>query len=161
MYPLFQRPEDKQETSEGLHMRRNMSYPAVPMISHHKIVKSFPSPPQPIIDKKEASDSIWKRIVKFMDLDLLKDPIYLNLIFGLSIFYVAEQNFKMVVPFFFASIGYNKTDQALFLSVQALTDILARLILPPICDRLTVSKRTLFMTGCIFLGICRSGRYCS
>lgn len=143
-------------------MRRNMSYPAaVPMISHHKIVKSFPSPPEPIIDKKESRNSLWQRIVKFMDLDLLKDPIYLNLLFGLSLFYVAEQNFKMVVPFFFASIGYNKTDQALFLSVQALTDILARLILPPICDRLTVSKRTLFMFGCILLGICRSGRYCS
>lgn len=135
-----------------------MSYPGVPQISHHRIVKSFPPPPKPIEEKKP--DTIWQRIVKFMDLDLLQDPIYLNLIFGLSIFYVAEQNFKMVVPFFFASIGYGKQDQALFLSVQALTDILARLILPPICDRISVSKRTLFMCGIFVLGICRSGRYC-
>lgn len=134
-----------------------MSYPGVPQISQHRIVKSFPSPPKPIEEKKP--DTVWQRIVKFMDLDLLQDPIYLNLIFGLSIFYVAEQNFKMVVPFFFASIGYGKQDQALFLSVQALTDILARLILPPICDRISVSKRTLFMYGIFLLGICRSGRY--
>lgn len=139
-------------------MRRNMSYPGVPIISTHRVVKSFPLPPKPIEEKKPHA-TFWQRTVKFMDLDLLKDPIYLNLIFGLSIFYVAEQNFKMVVPFFFASIGYDKKDQALFLSVQALTDILARLILPPICDRVSISKRMLFMCGIFLLGICRSGRY--
>lgn len=134
-----------------------MTYPGVPLISRHKIVKDFPRPPSPVQEKKKDG-TLWQRFVEFMDLDLLKDPIYLNLIFGLSIFYVAEQNFKMVVPFFFSSIGYDKKDQAMFLSVQAATDILARLILPPICDRLTVTKRTLFMGGIFVLGICRSGK---
>jgi MCP family monocarboxylic acid transporter-like MFS transporter 14 len=144
-------------STSSAHLRRNMSYPGVQLTSHKKILADFArSPPRFRTEKKK---NVWQRIVTFMDFDLLKDPVYLNLVFGLSIFYVAEQNFKMVTPFFFASIGYVKGDIALFLSVQAFTDILARLILPPICDRINVSKRTLFMTGIFVLGICRSGKY--
>lgn len=139
-------------------MRRNMSYPAVQLNSHQKFMKELPREPLQFEPKKKIS--IWKKVVQFMDLDLLKDPIYLNLVFGLSIFYVAEQNFKMVTPFFFASIGYDKTNTALFLSVQALTDILARLVLPPICDRVAITKRTLFMIGIFLVGISRSSKYC-
>ncbi|XP_050300375.1 uncharacterized protein LOC126738930 [Anthonomus grandis grandis] len=134
-------------------MRRNMSYPGVQFSPQNKILKELQ---KEHLKLKEKQKSNWQKVVEFMDFDLLKDPIYLNLVFGLSIFYVAEQNFKMVMPFFFKSIGYNKNDIALFLSVQAFTDILARLILPPICDRLNVSKRTLFMCGIFFLGLCRS-----
>jgi hypothetical protein len=152
----LQQTEPEWSTSSA-HLRRNMSYPGVQLTSHKKILADFArSPPRFRTEKKK---NVWQRIVTFMDFDLLKDPVYLNLVFGLSIFYVAEQNFKMVTPFFFASIGYVKGDIALFLSVQAFTDILARLILPPICDRINVSKRTLFMTGIFVLGICRSGKY--
>lgn len=139
--------------TEGLTMRRNMSYPGVQLHYNHKL-REIQRDPIEIKPKKQ--DSFWKRVVTFMDLDLLKDPIYLNLVFGLSIFYVAEQNFKMVTPFFFEDINYDKGDVALFLSVQALTDILARLVLPPICDRVTITKRTLFMSGIFVLAICRS-----
>lgn len=146
----------KLQIKEGTHMRRNMSYPGVQLNASHKLLKELPR--DPIEIKPIKKESLWKKIVEFMDLDLLKDPIYLNLVFGLSIFYVAEQNFKMVTPFFFRSIGYDNKDIALFLSVQALTDILARLILPPICDRLTISKRTLFMAGISLLAVARSSK---
>lgn len=142
--------------TEGTHMRRNMSYPGVQFHTPKKI-SSFIR--EPIEMKPQKKKSLWQKIVKFMDLDLLKDPIYLNLLFGLSVFYVAEQNFKMVTPFFLFKIGYDKSNIALFLTVQAVSDIVARLTLPPVCDRLNVSKRTLFMTGIFVLGICRSSEY--
>lgn len=104
-----------------------------------------------------SHESYWKRVVHFMDLDLLKDPIYLNILFGLSVFYVAEVNFKMVVPFFLHDLGYTKQDTAFFLSMTAVSDILARAVLPPICDRVKITRRILFIIGAIFLGICRSG----
>jgi hypothetical protein len=99
----------------------------------------------------------WKRVVHFMDLDLLKDHIYLNILFGLSIFYVAELNFRMIVPFFLNDLGYTKQDIAFFLSMTAVSDILARAVLPPICDRMKIKRRTLFATAAIFLGLSRSG----
>lgn len=133
-----------------------MSYPGVHLHTPKKI-SSFIREPLEIKPKKKKS--LWKKIVEFMDLDLLKDAIYLNLLFGLSIFYVAEQNFKMLTPFFLRDIHYEKSDVALFLSVQAISDVIARLTLPPICDRISISKRTLFMAGIFLLGICRSSRY--
>lgn len=149
-----EKPGPKLHISEGVRLRRNMSYPAVDLNSHVKLMQDFQH--EPLRFEPRKKETLWTKIVNFMDLDLLKDPIYLNLVFGLSIFYVAEQNFKMVTPFFFDSIGYNKTKTALFLSVQAITDILARLILPPICDRVNVRKRTLFMVGIFLVGISRS-----
>lgn len=59
---------------------------------------TMPSPP--------ARQSFWRRFITLMDVSLLKDPGYLNILFGLSIFYVAEMNFKMITPFFFVSLGY-------------------------------------------------------
>lgn len=108
-------------------------------------------------EKKHVShESYWKRIVVFMDLDLLKDYIYLNILFGLSIFYVAELNFKMIVPFFLDNLGFTKQETAFFLSMTAVADILARAVLPPICDRVKIKRRTLFAVASIFLGISRS-----
>jgi hypothetical protein len=112
---------------------------------------------EPKLSTHPSHESYWKRVVHFMDLDLLKDPIYLNILFGLSIFYVAEVNFKMVVPFFLHDLGYTKQDTAFFLSMTAVSDILARAVLPPICDRVKITRRILFMIAAIFLGLSRSG----
>ncbi|XP_053658930.1 uncharacterized protein LOC128707996 [Anopheles marshallii] len=100
--------------------------------------------------------SFLQRFTALMDVGLLRDGIYLNILFGLSIFYVAEMNFKMVTPFFMASLGFDKTDTAFVLSVSALTDIAARIIVPPIGDRLKIRKRYIFMVSLIFVAITRS-----
>lgn len=100
--------------------------------------------------------SFLQRFTALMDVGLLRDGIYLNILFGLSIFYVAEMNFKMVTPFFMASLGFDKTETAFVLSVSALTDIAARIIVPPIGDRLKLRKRYIFMVSLIFVAISRS-----
>lgn len=105
-----------------------------------------------------AKLSFWQRFAKLMDVGLLKDIVYLNILFGLSIFYVAEMNFKMITPFFLANLGYTKLDVASCLSVSALTDILARVVIPPICDRTKVSKRLVFMIAIFFVAITRSSK---
>lgn len=108
------------------------------------------------MSKKPSKPTFWRRFVDLMDVSLLKDPIYLNILFGLSIFYVAEMNFKMVTPFFFNSLGYNKSEVAYCLSVTAISDIAARIILPPIFDRFQISKRLIFFVSILFVGVTRS-----
>ena len=103
--------------------------------------------------------SFWKRFSELMDFSLLNDPPFLNLLLGLSLFYVAEMNFKMVTPFFLASLGYTKTDIAFCLSMAAISDIAARLIIPPIGDRLKIKKRYVFFVSIVFVGITRSSMY--
>ncbi|XP_068159109.1 monocarboxylate transporter 9 [Drosophila tropicalis] len=106
--------------------------------------------------KKAKKQGFWRRFADLLDIAMLKDKMFLNLLFGLSIFYVAEMNFKMVTPFFFANLGYKKADVAFCLSITAITDIAARIVLPPIFDRTTIKKRTVFLVSIIFVAITRS-----
>ena len=98
----------------------------------------------------------WHRVSSFLDLDLLRDPHYVLVTFGLSMFWVAELHFKMVVPFFLRDLGVDKANVAFCLSMTAVSDIVARLVLPPLCDRVKYTKRSLFFVACVFLGITRS-----
>jgi len=153
--------EDEDDHSGGLVMKRlgkkrlsavrNYAKKTLPMSETKKVKDESKLPTHP------SHDSYWKRVVHFMDFDLLKDPIYLNILFGLSVFYVAEGNFKMVVPFFLHDLGYTKQDIAFFLSMTAVSDIIARAVLPPICDRLKITRRLIFVIAAIFLGLSRSG----
>ncbi|EDS33798.1 monocarboxylate transporter [Culex quinquefasciatus] len=83
------------------------------------------------------------RFAALMDVGLLRDMLYLNILLRLSIFYDVEMNFKMVTPFFLVSMDFNKTEVAFFLSVSTLTNIAARVIVPPIGDNLRIRKRLL------------------
>lgn len=112
------------------------------------------------IEMAPAKLSFCRRFANLMDVDILKDKIYLNILFGLSIFYVAEMNFKMVTPFFFENLGYSKTDVAFCLSMTAITDIAARVVLPPICDRFDIQKRLIFFVSIFFVAITRSSECC-
>lgn len=108
--------------------------------------------------KNVKKPGFWRRFADLLDIAMLKDKMFLNLLFGLSIFYVAEMNFKMVTPFFFANLGYSKADVAYCLSITAITDIAARIVLPPIFDRTTIKKRTIFLVSIIFVAITRSSK---
>lgn len=112
-----------------------------------------------MIKPKKDKTSFWKKFSSFMDMEMLKDRRYLNILFGLSIFYVAEMSFKMITPFFLANLGFAKGDIASCLSITAITDILARIVLPPIADKFSVKKRWIFMVSIVFLAICRSSEY--
>lgn len=107
--------------------------------------------------KEVQKDTFFKRFIGLMDLDLLKDLSYLNLLFGLSIFWVGELNFRMITPFFISNMGYTKTETAFCLSVTAITDILVRLILPPIFDRKNIPKKLVFFIAALFLAATRTG----
>lgn len=54
---------------------------------------------------KHKVASCMQKINEFFDLDLLRDGVYLNVIIGLSLYYVAESNFKLMTPFFLSNIG--------------------------------------------------------
>ncbi|KAK1129011.1 hypothetical protein K0M31_020145 [Melipona bicolor] len=106
--------------------------------------------------KKKSKNEYFKKIKETFDLDLLKDGVYLNIVIGLSLYYVAESNFKLMTPFFLTSIGMSKAEVASCLSITAFTDILARLLLPTIFDRFGFRKRIVFWVFCIFVGVGRS-----
>lgn len=109
---------------------------------------------QPEVEKDKKS--FLRKFIDLMDLDLLKDWSFLNLLLGLSLFWAGELQFRMLTPFFIRSLGYNTNDTAFCLSMTAITDILVRLILPPIFDRINISKKIIFFFSAFFLAATRS-----
>ncbi|CAH0669184.1 unnamed protein product [Spodoptera exigua] len=107
-------------------------------------------------EPEEKKKGFFRRFIALMDLDLLKDWSFLNLLLGLSLFWSGELQFRMLTPFFIRSLGYNMNDTAFCLSMTAITDILVRLILPPIFDRTTISKKMIFFISSFFLAATRS-----
>ncbi|GBP82419.1 Monocarboxylate transporter 4 [Eumeta japonica] len=118
-------------------------------------MKSFKKPePEKTNDVKKKS--FVMKFIALMDLDLLKDWSFLNLLLGLSLFWSGELQFRMLTPFFISNLGYNKDDTAFCLSMTAITDILVRLILPPIFDRTNITKKMVFFVSAFFLAATRS-----
>lgn len=108
---------------------------------------------EPEVEKKQGC---FMKFISLMDLDLLKDWSFLNLLLGLSLFWSGELQFRMLTPFFIRSLGYNMNDTAFCLSMTAITDIGVRLVLPPIFDRINVTKKMIFFISAFFLAATRS-----
>ncbi|CAK1551940.1 unnamed protein product [Leptosia nina] len=106
--------------------------------------------------EKEKKAGFIRKFIALMDLDLLKDWSFLNLLLGLSLFWSGELQFRMLTPFFIRSLGYNMNETAFCLSMTAITDIGVRLVLPPIFDRTTISKKMIFFISSFFLAATRS-----
>lgn len=118
-------------------------------------MKSFKKS-EPVTEKKQG---FVKKFISLMDLDLLKDWSFLNLLLGLSLFWSGELQFRMLTPFFIRSLGYNMNETAFCLSMTAITDIGVRLVLPPIFDRTAITKKMIFFISAFFLAATRSGKF--
>ncbi|CAF4854943.1 unnamed protein product [Pieris macdunnoughi] len=106
--------------------------------------------------QEKKKDGFIRKFIAMMDLDLLKDWSFLNLLLGLSLFWSGELQFRMLTPFFIRSLGYNMNETAFCLSMTAITDIGVRLVLPPIFDRTNISKKMIFFVSSFFLAATRS-----
>ncbi|XP_050362588.1 uncharacterized protein LOC126781672 [Nymphalis io] len=116
-------------------------------------MKAFKKIEQEQVQKKQG---FFRKFIALMDLDLLKDWSFLNLLLGLSLFWSGELQFRMLTPFFIRSLGYNMNETAFCLSMTAITDIGVRLVLPPIFDRIAVTKKMIFFISAFFLAATRS-----
>lgn len=105
---------------------------------------------------QESKKSFLRRLATLYDLSLFKDFTYINIVVGLSLFYVTEMNFKTITPFLLKSIGMTKGEVAFSLSLTAFADVVARLTLPTICAKLKFTNRNSLWVGIVCLGVTRS-----
>ncbi|KAJ9582379.1 hypothetical protein L9F63_003272, partial [Diploptera punctata] len=106
---------------------------------------------------ESRSAGFWSRIVDLMDLDLLCDPVFVNLALGLALVYTAGINFSLIFPFFLLdTAGLSRAQTALCMSVLACADISCRLLLPQVTDRIKAPSRIVFLIGAVSLAAVRS-----
>lgn len=84
-------------------------------------------------------------IVNLFDLTLLKDPIYCNILLGLSLAVFAEVDFSVSTAFILADFGMGTADIAEFLSIQAGADIVFRFLSPYIEEFFNQPPRIMYL----------------
>ncbi|RZC32316.1 uncharacterized protein BDFB_002007, partial [Asbolus verrucosus] len=106
----------------------------------------------------------WKRfldsLVKFFDLDLLMDPIYVNIMVGLSLAIFAEINFSLLTAFILAEFGLNTYQIATFMSILGIADIVFRFLAPYIANFLKLPPRPIFIGSIVGFGYRQRSQDC-
>lgn len=99
---------------------------------------------------------ILRRVADLYDFDLLRDPIYVNIMMGMSIAIFAEVNFSMLTPFILADMGLSTAKIANIMSVIAIVDLVSRGAAPYLGEYLRLSARMMYMLSLFLLIISRS-----
>lgn len=102
--------------------------------------------------------TIFKWLVRFFDLDLLRDKIYLNIMIGMAISIFAEINFAILTPFILSDLQFDSDAIANILLVMAIADLISRFCSPFLADRFDVSIRMNHLISLIVLVVTRMGK---
>ncbi|KAK2585102.1 hypothetical protein KPH14_008614 [Odynerus spinipes] len=106
--------------------------------------------------KKSRIVRTVKWVIAFYDLDLLRDPIYVNIMLGMSIAIFAELNFSLLTPFILSDRGLSTNQIATTMSVIAFVDLIFRSVAPYLGEWLKRTPRTMYLISLIFLIISRT-----
>ncbi|KAI9581106.1 monocarboxylate transporter 9 [Glossina fuscipes] len=97
------------------------------------------------------------RLIQALDLELLKDPIFWNMIIGMALVYTSTINFSMIFPSFLQyTANLSRSTTAACMSIMAGADIVCRLLLPCITDKLKIPYRLIFLLGTMGLLVSRT-----
>ncbi|KYN43016.1 Monocarboxylate transporter 2 [Trachymyrmex septentrionalis] len=96
-----------------------------------------------------------RRIADLYDFDLLRDPIYVNIMLGMSIAIFAEINFSMLTPFILADMGLTTAKIANIMSILAIADLISRGAAPYLGEWSRLSPRMMYMLSLFLLIISR------
>lgn len=99
---------------------------------------------------------VLRRVADLYDFDLLRDPIYVNIMLGMSIAIFAEVNFSMLTPFILADMGLTTAQIANIMSIIAIVDLVSRGAAPYLGEWLRLSSRMMYMLSLSLLIISRT-----
>lgn len=108
-------------------------------------------------EKKPLWKRFFLRLAVIFDLNLLKDPIYVNIMIGMSFAIFAEFNFSVLTAFILADMNLQTSQIATFMSTVAVADIIFRFLAPYIGELCGQSARVMY--SFTLLGLI-STRYC-
>ncbi|KAL0275804.1 UNVERIFIED_CONTAM: hypothetical protein PYX00_003545 [Menopon gallinae] len=107
--------------------------------------------------KKKAFLRETLEFIKIMyDFDLLLDPIYINLLIGLSIATVGEIIFSLLTPFILTELGLSLRETSFFMSITGITDVIFRFLCPFFGRCCNFSSRIMYISAISILLITRA-----
>ncbi|XP_076765840.1 uncharacterized protein LOC143432822 [Xylocopa sonorina] len=105
--------------------------------------------------EKKTRKQIFHTIAGLLDLDLLQDPIYVNLTVGMSAAIFAEINFSQLTPFILMDMHLSTTQIASVMSIIASVDLVFRAFAPFLGEWLRQPPRMMYMLSLCLLIISR------
>ncbi|CAH0592712.1 unnamed protein product [Chrysodeixis includens] len=108
--------------------------------------------PMPIIKNKEGK---WQTVAEFLDLTLLKDPVYVNIIFGLALTFFSDLTFFTLEPIFLDKVHLSKAEIANIIAVGGAMDMSARLFLGVAGQFFRMNSRYMFFSGALLTALFR------
>ncbi|XP_053621066.1 monocarboxylate transporter 9-like isoform X2 [Plodia interpunctella] len=108
--------------------------------------------PMPIIKNKEGK---WQTVTEFLDLTLLKDFVYDNIIFGMALTFFADLTFFTLEPLFLDRHHLSRQEIVNIISLGGATDMTARLLLGVAGQFFRINSRHMFYAGALFAAIFR------
>ncbi|XP_053964794.1 monocarboxylate transporter 13 [Anastrepha ludens] len=130
----------------------------VHIVESNELVKNG-DPHAQLAPQRDTSycSKVGQRLVQAMDLELLKDVTFWSIIVGMGLVYTSTIQFTMLFPHFLQySVGLTSFNTATCMSAVAGADIVCRLLLPCITDKLNVPYRVVFLLGTVGLLISRA-----
>ncbi|CAG2066105.1 unnamed protein product, partial [Timema podura] len=103
--------------------------------------------------------SCWEKIVNFLDLKLLLDPIYSNIAVGIAFTFTADIIFFTILPIYLFYLGFSKPETAVCISIGLACDLGGRLFLTVLGLFAQVKSRTLVLFGSTATVVFRTSTY--
>lgn len=89
------------------------------------------------------------KIVDFLDLTLLYQPIYVNICVGMALALFSDVTFLTIQPSYLRELTFTKMDTALVLSIGASADLSSRVFVTLASSCFKLEARQLFLAGVI------------
>ncbi|XP_017871441.1 PREDICTED: monocarboxylate transporter 9 isoform X1 [Drosophila arizonae] len=121
----------------------------------HSIVSDpIVNAPNPMANASDGSAvvkrSCWGTIADFLDLPLLKQPIYVNIVLGITFALYSDIAFFTIHPSYLFELGYSKPDTANIIAIGAAADLLSRIFLAITAIFIQVPARYIYLAGSLF-----------
>ncbi|CAH0727537.1 unnamed protein product, partial [Brenthis ino] len=108
--------------------------------------------PMPIVKNKEGK---WQTVAEYLDLTLLKDLVYDNIIFGMALTFFADLTFFTLEPLFLDKNNLSKAEIANIIAIGGATDMSARLLLGFSGQFFRLNSRYMFYAGAFLAALFR------
>ncbi|KAJ0179466.1 hypothetical protein K1T71_005178 [Dendrolimus kikuchii] len=103
-------------------------------------------------NKEKVKKSIFERFVEFFDLTLVTDPIFVNILFGLSIAACVETNFSLLLPIILRDmLQFESNEIAKLMSLIGLSDTMFRILAPFIGEWCHKPPRVMYMVSLLLI----------
>ncbi|XP_058121202.1 monocarboxylate transporter 7 [Anopheles ziemanni] len=102
----------------------------------------------------------WQILVDFLDLTLLKDPIYVNIVLGISFALYSDLAFFTLQSMYLFMMAFSKADVSLIIAIGAGADLISRIFLAISSTCLNVKARYVYLAGALFTIAARFGFLC-